>query len=325
MISTHSLQLSFDHLSIDPDVARRLPRGLAQYYLALPIGMDDGTVTVAMVHPTDRAAISLLESVLKLPVVPVQGSAPAIREALSRIWHSQEGGPSQVLYWGHPSNASSLALRAASALGAGITHLEAHEAELETALTAAREGDYTLLVVEQPEGSSLSRLAREATIPVLALGGNQTALRRILLVLRGHAPDERTLDWLIPVAQSAGASITLLVVTPPLGLYRAPEQRPPEGLATFLDAETESGEHLFSCARRLSEADVVGSMKLREGSPRQQIAAEVAESSYDLIAITAEAYGEFVGDVLSEVEARSLHVGRSVLIMKPSLPLRDEA
>jgi hypothetical protein len=68
----------------------------------------------------------------------------------------------------------------------------------------------------------------------------------------------------------------------------------------------------------LNEAGVRGYLKLRQGSPDRQIADEVAEGVYDLIAIAAEAHGDFVQQVLAEVEHRALHVGRPVLIVKPT-------
>lgn len=315
--------LSLKHIEVDRALARALPRGLAFYYLALPLGRDEDQWSVVMAHPEDRAALNVLHSVLGLPVVPVQGDAHEIRAALEAVWR-EDAGPQapRILTWGTApaTEGAAPADLIAQALGADITRLDATLNSLETALTVAREGGYSLMVVEAALAGDPSKLVRASSMPLLFVHGQPLALRHILLVLRGHSPDESALGWIIPLAQAAGASVTLLAVAPQALPFSTPQTRMLQGLAVLLYPDNGLGAHVFECARQIDEAGVQGYLKLRQGPPHRQIADEIAEGSYDLIAIAAEAHGDFVQEVLREVENRALHIERPVLVIKPAIP-----
>jgi hypothetical protein len=72
--------------------------------------------------------------------------------------------------------------------------------------------------------------------------------------------------------------------------------------------------------QRVRDAGLPGFLKLRQGVLETQIADEIAGSEYDLIAIAAEARGDFVRQVLQEIEARTLHADRPILVIKPAIP-----
>ena len=65
---------------------------------------------------------------------------------------------------------------------------------------------------------------------------------------------------------------------------------------------------------------LVGVWLIDMGPLEAQIADEVAGGDYDLIAIAAEAHGDFVQQVLQEIEDRTLHADRPILVIKPSIP-----
>ncbi len=317
-------QVSLHQLTIDRALARQLPRGLAIYYMALPLGGDRDGVSVVMAHPEDAAALAVLRGVLGRPIVPVQGVAGEIRAAIGALWADEHAAdsPARILYWGPPASpdAPLPVDRVALALSARVTRLEPADTSLDTALTVAREGAYSLLVVDAADGPDAARLARDASTPLLIVRGARLSVERVLLVLRGHAPDNSALDLIIPLAQATGAHVTLLAVAPPVLPIHTRETRMYQGLSVLLSPLSGPGEHIFACAQRLDEAGVRGTLRLRQGHPERQIADEVAEGHYDLIAIAAEERGDFVQRVLSEIEGRALHVDRPLLVVKPTIP-----
>jgi nucleotide-binding universal stress UspA family protein len=314
--------LSLSRISIDPTLARKLPRRLAYYYLALPLARDDDQLTLIMAHPENQAAIAVLQAVLGERIVPVQGSGEEIKATLNLIWSGEtDPAASRILCWGaspeRVSQAMSVAEVVAQAFSAQTTCLDASQSSLETVLTVAREGQYSLTVIDAPEGEPLSRVLRQSSTPVLLVRGALLALHRILLVLRGHSPDESVLDWVVPLAQVGQAAVTLLTVAPlaARGLQR--RARMPHGLAGYLSSENEPGKHVMDCARRLTEAGIRGQLKLRQGEPEVEIAGEVAQGGYDLVTIAAEAHGDFVQRVLVQIDRLATGSQQPVLVIKP--------
>jgi nucleotide-binding universal stress UspA family protein len=311
--------LSLSRIPLDPALARRLPRRLAYYYLALPLAQDDDQITLVMAHPENQAAVAVLQAVLGGRVVPVLGSGDEIKATLKLIWSgADEPAATRILCWGaSPERAvqvMAVADGVARAFSAQITCLDASQSSLETVLTVAREGLYSLTVIDAPEGEPLSRVLRRSSTPVLLVRDARLALRRILLVLRGHSPDDSVLDWVIPLAQAGQSAVTLLTVAPiaTRGLPR--HARMPHGLAGFLSADHAPGQHVMACAQRLTEAGLRGQLKLRQGEPEQEIAGEIAQGDYDLVTIAAEAHGDFVQRVLSQMAAGNR---QPVLVVKP--------
>jgi hypothetical protein len=295
---------------------------LAYYYLALPLARDDDQITVVMAHPVNPAAVARLQAVLGGTVVPVQGSASEIKATLNLLW-SDEVDPAapRILSWGATPERSALAVtvanRVAQALSAQAICLDASQSSLETVLTIAREGQYSLTVIDAPQGEPISHLLRESSTPVLLVRGTQMTLRHILLVLRGHSPDESMLDWVIPLAQAGQAQVTLLSVAPNARRGRQRGPRMPYGLAALLAPDSGPGEHINTCAHRLVETGVYGDVKLRQGNFAQQIALEVTQGNYDLVMIAAEAHGDFVQRVLNEIDTQTPRNERAVLVLKP--------
>jgi nucleotide-binding universal stress UspA family protein len=309
---SHYPYLSLSRISIDPALARKLPRRLAYYYQALPLAHDDDQLALVMAHPENRDAIAVLQAIMGERIVPVMGSSDEIKATLHTIW-SGESDPAiaRVLCWGASAQASAVADVVARALAAQITCLDARQSSLETVLTVAHQGQYNLTVIDAPQGEPLARVLRQSSTPVLLVRGALLTLRRILLVLRGHSPDESVLDWVVPLAHMGQAAVTLLTVAPTTG--RGSQRRAPQGLAGFLSAENEPGKHVMACARRLTEAGIRGQLKLRQGELEHEIAGEVAQGGYDLVTLAAEAHGDFVQRVLSQLDG----LRQPVLVIKP--------
>ena len=212
------------------------------------------------------------------------------------------------------SQAAAIADLVAQALTAETTVLDAGQTSLETAQTVAREDNTA--DGDRRAARKRSRAFCGIVHPGAPGARRAAVLDHILLVLRGHSPDESVLDWVIPLAQAGGARVTLLTVAPAAAQGRR-RSRFPGGLAGLLTADSAPGEHIWACARRLTEAGVPGDLKLCQGEPEAQIAAEVARGSYDLITIAAEAHGDFVQRVLQQIEIQAPDNWQPVLVIKP--------
>ena len=302
--------LSLKNISIDETLARNLPRHLAYYHRALPIAQDGDAVTVVMAFPNNRAVIRLLSTVLNAAIVPVRGDEHEIQEALERIYPpSQVSDGLHVLAYG----AESLAASTATLLNAEMTALEHTRTPLDAAITLANDGQYDVAVLQMPNAPQVADLLRRLLIPMLLGWGGADhpfELGRLLCVVRGHAPDEIMLDWSIRLARASGASITLLAVA-------ASEEGRGRSLAGLLDTQNRAGAHIEACAERLHQAGVQGVIKLRHGDTITQIAAEYANGHYDLIAVAAEAFGDFVQHMTSALAPLPKDQQGGILIVRP--------
>jgi nucleotide-binding universal stress UspA family protein len=312
--------LSLHHVTIDPAVARRLPRRLAYYYLALPLAYDGDQCTVVMAHPENQAAAAVMQTLLGGQVVFVQGTAAEIKAALDRVWPDEvDSAAPRILSWGATPEAAALAKAAAGQVAAALSTptpcLDTGEGDLETVLTVAREGQYSLTVVGAPPGETWPAPLRESATPLLLARRERISERRILVGLRGHSSDDTALDWVGPLAHAAQVQVTLLATTPSSkGARRGVP--PSSGLSSMLQPDDKLGEHVAACARRLAEAGVQGTLKLCQGAPEQCIAGEIATGAYDLFVIAAEAYGDFVQRILREIDKQAPGGDGSVLVIK---------
>jgi nucleotide-binding universal stress UspA family protein len=314
--------LSLSRISIDSALARKLPRRLAYYYQALPLAHDDDQLTLVMAHPENQAAVAVLQAVLGQRIVPVQGSGEEIKATLNLIWAGETGPAApRILCWGASPERAAQAVAVAGIIAkaflADTTCLDASQSNLETLLTVAREGQYSLTVIDVPPGEPLTGVLRRSSTPVLLVRDALLTLRRILLVLRGHSPDESVLDWVVPLAQVGQAAVTLLTVVPVESRRFQRHARMPQSLAGLLSPESEPGQHVMACARRLKESRITGQLKLRQGEPEAEIAGEVAQGDYDLVTIAAEAHGDFVQRVLSRIDGLAGDNRQPVLVIKP--------
>ncbi len=317
--------LSLEQITIDQELARTLPRHLAFYYLALPLARDGEQLTLIMAHPENRAAVAMIEAALHTDIVPVKGSSAEIRTALNRVWVNEVNPKlTRILCWGSSSDQAALVVSMtqiiARALLAQTVCLDAHECSLETLLSIAREEQYGLTIIDEPSGDDLSQVLSQSSTSLLLVRGAYFALRHILVVLRGHSPDDHVLDWIIPLAMATQARVTLLTISPSIA-HGSPSLRSGTSgrLATLLTPDSEPGQHIMSCAHRLTEAGIKGQLKLHEGIPEQTIAQEVAVTGYDLITLAAEAHGDFVQRVIHHINQLPANNQQPILVIKPTM------
>lgn len=309
-----SLLLDPDAVPIDLQLAQRVPYALSRYYMALPLAQDNGCVSVAMAYPDNAKARLVLGRLLKAQVVPVFTPAEALLPVLDRVYRPALPAQHVILAW-HDEPQWATAVTATTAVLGDILHApvlahSASELGLEGLLALAAGGAYALLVLPLPDGMTLPVVLRRAATPLYFIQGEPQPIRRILVVLRGYASDERALDWLAPFAGRQQATVTLMPLANgavlDLGQYHRPN--------------APAGQHLARCLQRLQAADIQVTLKFRHGRAVQQVVAEVSDAAYDLLVLAAEAEGDFVRQVITAVAQNGAHSGRPIFVLKPPEP-----
>lgn len=316
--------LDLDSISIDWELAKQLPRRLAYYHLAIPIAKEGDTLTVAVANPDNQRVLALLAAVLNAEIVPVRGSEAAITRALNRLWPpARIDTPRHILVWSADADRNEAhRARFTSLLPAdsyGLTALQPSAATLDSLPDFVRDGRYDLLVTDRLYDNDLRELLGRSPASVLFCDGPARPIRRILVLLRGHQPDQTALDWLMPVAAHTGASVTLLMIARSDSPYYM--RRP---LTDFLLPDAEAGAHLAHYARMVNAHDIPGRVKIREGSPEACTAAELNAATYDLIITVAEAYGDFIVNLLAMLDSAASWDGLT-MIVKPNQDGEDNA
>jgi hypothetical protein len=289
--------LSLSAIPLDKETARRLPRRLAYYHLAIPIAADDEGVTVAMAYPEQDIVVRVLASALDAPVIPVRSPRHEISRALDSVWQTDgETTASGVAVWSETPEGMDWAAGWADALAAALGL--ARDDTPDDLLTRLHDSPPALLAAHVVSPATLTALLNRAGASLLLARGAPRPLARILHVLRGHAPDRRALDWVIPIAHHTGAAVNLLAASPPLR----------ETLDTPL-ASNFAGMLIPNHPARLTEygeilhsVDVRGRIRVRQAALLDAVADELAaQPPYDLVVIAAEAYGDFVARLLERL------------------------
>ncbi len=317
--------LSLKQITIDPELVRRLPRQLAYYHLALPIASDDHQITVAVAHSDNPKVIKLLGTVLNAQVIPVCSLADEIKAVLDAIWQVQGNmNPPAILVWTDSSSPQAAKYRHAEAFAAALsaktTVISNEHSTLEMIMQIVNAGDFSLMITNEGIADFPSLLNKVAT-PILLVRGEEHPIQHVLVVLRGHTPDFSVLDFVLPLVQFCHAQVTLLAIAQPVSEFIATVN-----LTDLLSTESSFGSHITDCVQLLNDTKIAGRLKLRQGStphPEDEIAAEVLLGQYDLIAIAAEAYGDFVYRVLTTIQERDNKNQCPLLIVKPGFILHN--
>jgi len=157
-------------------------------------------------------------------------------------------------------------------------------------------GKYDLFILGEPDQTPFKRLisapvgckaVKQIPISVLVVRQPRQGIQRILFVTREQRLDEVAIDWLVPLAQTSGAAVTVLVVLP---------QAPPMyhhglrqgGLTYWLTSDTPLGWQLRQISRRLANWDIRLKLQFRPGLPNEQIEHQVEEDNPDLIILAAD-------------------------------------
>jgi len=319
--------LSLKQIAVDPALVRLLPRRLAYYHLALPIARDDDHITVAVALSDNPKVIALLGAALNAPVMLVRSPQDEIKAILDTVWQAQgDIHQPNILAWvdssAQQSDVRPYAELFAAAFSAETTIIDSNHSTLETALQIVSEGYFSLLVANE-SSNELPSLLNRAQSPILLVQGEQRSIQKVLVVLRGHTPDRSVLDFIMPLVKFYHAQITLLAVAQPVS-----EHITTSNISDLLSTNSSFGAHIEDCVNLLNEAHIPGQLKLRQGvtlNPEDEIATEASQDQYDLIAIAAEAYGDFVYNVLTSIQEHASVKRCPLLIVKPNFFLDGAA
>ena len=306
---THSL-IDVNHVTPDPELVARVPHDMALYYMALPLAREDGEVSVAIAHPENAAALARLSRILDGPIVPVRGSSSAIRSLLQAMRPTDAPSIPGILFWSDCAEWQPAAAAWAEQLSRILDAPIAPSNMPVTASAGILRQRFKLLILGQSvSGVALDMFSQVAGPLFLMRSASVTPLRRILAVLRGFSSDEQVLQWGARLAQHGAADLTLLPVnsTDPQTPYRALADNGPYR------------QEIESFFRSAELGDIRACLSVRSGDPVRQIVDEAANGSYDLILISAEGDGVFVGHVLAGLDRCAAHSGRPVLILRPSI------
>ena len=102
---THYLKLDLNSITINPQLARQVPYALSRYYLVLPLGRENGAVSVAMAYPdNEKAQAHSGPPAASRKLCRCWPRREAIQRALERIHGPEEQPDHSILAWyEHPA------------------------------------------------------------------------------------------------------------------------------------------------------------------------------------------------------------------------------
>lgn len=307
------LSLEDTNLAVDDRLVSRMPPGLAAYYLALPLASEDGSLSVAMAHPDNETALTVLGDLFAVPIVPVRVRTDTLHCLLRRLYKETPAPSAQILCWSaqehHASMVAYLAARFAQSMPGAVTTFSSQEHRLEVVLDVMQGGNFDLAVIAPPPERSLATLSELSPTSLLLFRGKRRPLRQALVVLRGYASDGQMLERLSPLLERV-TSVTLLPLL----------QAGDEESLRVVPQNGPQKRHLHRCLNHdvLDPANTL--VRFRQGPAVRQVMEELQLKAYDLVAISAEGNGHFVSGVLAAIEEQGLQGDRAYFILKPPAP-----
>ncbi len=305
--------LPLSEIDLDAELARRLPRHLAYFHLALPVAEDENGLTVALAQPDNRAVRQVIETALGHPIVPVRSTDSEIRAALDRIWHDVDTARGGILAWAEdPGQRAALAAFTERSVRSPFPHLSvqmseaASPAELVESARAAR----SALVISHAATPETRRALLLTAPSAIWLTRDLEAIPAPrLAVLRLNTPDHQLLDWLPSIARSQlGETVVLAAAEQAATASGSPLF---SRLTALLSPDDPRGAHIAELRHALTDLGVQGRLKVREGTLGEVILAETADSPYGLLLMAAEASGGFAAEVFEQIWDR---IGGALLI-----------
>jgi nucleotide-binding universal stress UspA family protein len=315
-------------------LASLLPSDIAQRCHALPIAVEGKRVTVAMAHPDDTVARQAVVDSLGSETCVVQANPQEMERMLNELWPSNAESKLHFMSWSPTSEIATEVEPYAQAfthlLDARLTSLRDTETGHRYRKTLAAEVQCQqpdLIIFHNPvklfpiwlmPGSVKNHLIKHMPVSLLVTRSPRWPLQKILLLLRDSIFDAAAIKWVVRIASKSAATVStlpLLAPVPPIFAGMSLEQR---SLIHLLSSTCPLGKTLRQVSKCLTERNIQGTLRLREGSIIEQIQQEVDEYDYDFIVIAADTghsimrwlMGELVNPLLSLAEV-------PILIAKP--------
>ena len=334
--------LALDKLTTNLQLARRLPRDLAFRFHALPVAEDVGRVTVAMADPNDADGQLAVATALGTMPYVVQAYQAVIDALLAELWHQDTPVPLHLLIYNETSPAadelSTYTQLVGDLLDARISHFDPTgdtDSALDGVAQAVAHACHDLIICGRSCQPLIDRLLfgmadcrAVCKIPtsLLFMRSVRWPLKRILFVVRQECAEtnEAALEWVGRLARPSGASVTVLVIVPPVPVMYNQLERFRQGLTALLSADSALGREMRKIARHLADWDIEGTLRLRQGPPGWQLRLSVAEGDYDLLIVGADSSNRWLRWLTGgQVNPLLRWADRPVLVAKPP-PAKNE-
>jgi nucleotide-binding universal stress UspA family protein len=326
--------LVYDELEAIPAIARLLPRELASRYHALPVATDGVRITVAMANPDDKEARERINAIFGPSACVVRADESVIDKLLEEFYQEVSKHPPELLIW-VPIKSSEAEIETytdqlATLLDARLNRFETSSVDNQAYEALIAEIGHihpNVVVLSKLEGSVLERLIEGSPehkltnqLPgsLLMVRQPRWPLKHILLILRNGASDESAVQWTISLAHLSGARVTILPLTNQLPNLDDLDTPIRCSLDTILASGSVFGKKLRIVAQQLVDAEISGTLRLRQEPPTWQIRIELLEHDYDLIVLNSEPHDELWHWILGELVNPLLSwTDRPVLVTKP--------
>ena len=336
MTKTYPTYLTLDDFIVNHAVARRLSPTVAFHYHALPVARDHNNITVAMANPNDEIAYNAIAASLGVRPHVVKGNQGVIDRQLAKIWPDAAPQESlKILVCRHDSPISGDVRRYAeyiqSLLNGRLNYSQLEESNTDfTQLVQQASCGQDLVIFGEPElplikkvlcGPAGCKAVEKMPTSVLVARQPRWPLKKVLLVTRGYQIDSMAVDWLIRLAKPSQALVTVLALTPNTSVMcQRASTTMPGGLAGWLASETPLGHQLRCITQQLTDWEIQGHLRFRQGTFIKQIQQEVSGEDYDLVVITADPDDWWKRRLTGRVVKSLLHwIKRPVLVAKSSV------
>lgn len=305
--------LPLSEIDLDPELARRLPRHLAYYHLALPVAEDENEITVALAQPDNRAARQVIESALDTTIVPVRSSDADIRAVLDRIWAGADTAHGGVLAWAEDAAArealSTYIERTISTAYPELPVQISTATDADTLVEAARASHASLIVAHTTDAATRRALLLNAPAAIWLTRDITSPPHQLLAVLRLNTPDRQLLDWLPPLSRITDAETVVLAAAE----QAATASGSPlfSRISSLLNTNDPRGAHIAELRHVFGDLGVNGRLRIREGTLGTALLDEAEHSPYDLLLMAAEASGGFAAETFERIWHR---IGGALLI-----------
>lgn len=286
--------IDISSIELNLKLARRLPRRIAYYHLAIPVGEDSDGITVALAHPDHPRVIDLLQTYFNKKLIPLCAAPDSIGTRLDIIW--------QDIEYRHTNRFLCLSIQK---IIPDILHSFGQNLQVEfSSQIPTMPEQYDLIVAIDPDLSTAAALFR-LPCSILVLQNLNQIPETMLQIMRGYMPDRYIMNWLIPLAQCYGTPVNLLTCTD-----KKPRSALRSSTAELLSASTDQRHHLQYCRSLLANAGIEGQVIIRQGTLKNTVMVELKEHPYSLIAIAAEAHGDFAYQIWEQTRLPAFLVSK---------------
>ena len=305
------LNLSVALGQLDKRLLAQLPQALALYYLALPLAMEEGKVSVAMAYPENQTAVTALSHLLGKPVVPVRAAVQPLYHAILTLYAPPPLPQLPLLVAGQPTPAlAALSQRLSQNLAAPLHHLP--EATSPTAVLAAQQHTpCQLTILPTPTPADCAVLLAGSAVPLWLVRQNEPETgQHLLAAMRGFASDYQILHWVSRLAAGWYTHVTFMPLSP----------APAPDLEHFLHPNHHpTDEHIRQGVADLRGRGISAWLKYGAGHSVAELVATLRQQPCAVLVLAAEGFGEFVLSVLEALDRETCPTAAAVLILKPPI------